>query len=113
MESRSTEWEGYQVSFTTVKKEQSNPSPLFKGLPDNMCQTPHWGYVFKGKMVVRYKDREETINAGEAYYMEPGHVPAYVAEGTEWLEFSPKEEMDKTMAVILENFKKMATEKPK
>lgn len=112
MESRSTEWEVNQVSFSTATKEQ-DPSPLLKGLPDNMCQAPHWGYLFKGKMVLEYKNREETINAGEAYYMEPGHRPTYVEEGSEWLEFSPKEENDKTMAVIQQNLKKQAAERPK
>jgi len=33
--------------------------------------------------------------------------------GTEWLEFSPKEEFDKTNAVIMENFQKIMAEKPK
>jgi hypothetical protein len=41
------------------------------------------------------------------------NVKSKIAEGTEWLEFSPKEEFDKTMAVIMENFQKMAVEKPK
>ena len=111
MEFRSAVWDGYQVSFTTITGE-APPASVFQGLPDNMCQTPHWGYVFKGKIVLKYKDREETISAGDAYYMEPGHVPIFLEKKTEWLEFSPKEEMDKTMAVIMENMKKMAAKKP-
>ena len=51
METRTAVWDGYQASFTTIKGE-SDPSPLFQGLPDNMCQAPHWGYIFKGKMVL-------------------------------------------------------------
>src|SRR5205814_1940573 len=32
-----------------------NP-PLLKGLPDDSCQCPHWGYVFAGQLTVRYPD---------------------------------------------------------
>jgi hypothetical protein len=114
MESRSVEWNGYQVSFITFKREFKKEMiiPIFEGLPDNMCQAPHWGYIFKGKMIVKFKDREETLNAGDAYYMEPGHVPTYVEEGTEFLEFSPKVEFDKTMAITTKNMEKMMKQKP-
>jgi hypothetical protein len=65
-------------------------------------------------MIIRYKDREETITAGDAYYMEPGHVPIYTEEGTEYLIFSPKKEIDEVMAVWDENLKKGKTaKKPK
>jgi WD40 repeat protein len=49
-------------------------SPLFVGLPDNMCQSAHWGYLFKGKLRFTYKDHDEVISAGEAYYAPPGHT---------------------------------------
>jgi hypothetical protein len=49
--------------------------PLFKGLPDDRCQCPHWGYVLKGRMRIRYPDHDEIIEAGDAYYMVPGHLP--------------------------------------
>src|SRR5207245_7421707 len=28
-------------------------APLLKGLPDDRCQCPHWGFLFKGRIVVR------------------------------------------------------------
>jgi hypothetical protein len=34
-------------------------APLLKGLPDEMCECPLYGYVLKGQMKVRYADREE------------------------------------------------------
>lgn len=64
-------------------------APLFKGLPDGRCQCPHWGYVIKGRFRVSYADHEEVINAGELYYLAPGHLP-YVEEDTEVVEFSPQ-----------------------
>src|SRR5262245_24883015 len=70
-------------------------APLFKGLPDDRCQCPHWGYVIKGRVRVKYSDREEVLKAGDAYYMSPGHTTVF-EEDTEVVEFSPKGEYQKT-----------------
>lgn len=77
-------------------------APVFRGLPDDRCQCPHWGYVIRGQMRVRYKDHEETLNAGDAYYLSPGHT-TYFNEDTEVIEFSPKGEYQKTMEVVARN----------
>jgi len=63
-------------------------APMLKGLPDDRCPCPHWGYLFSGTIVVRYADHEETITAGQAYYMAPGHSPE-ATEAIELLQFSP------------------------
>jgi hypothetical protein len=109
METRSAEWNGYQISFSKTLQDidQGLFSQLLDGLPDGMCQTPHWGYVFKGTITIKFKDREETISAGDAYYMEPGHVPILIEKGSEYLEFSPKAALDQTMAVVMKNMQKM------
>jgi hypothetical protein len=39
-------------------------TPLFKGLPNGACPCPHWGYLFKCKMRIKYIDHEELISAG-------------------------------------------------
>jgi quercetin dioxygenase-like cupin family protein len=84
-----------------------NYGPFLKGLPANACQCPHWGYCFKGKLIVRYTEgHEETVTAGEAYYMPPGHVPEFL-EDTETLEFSPKAELDRTMSIVKKNMSAM------
>jgi len=77
-------------------------APLFKGLPGDRCQCPHWGYLLKGSMRVFYKDHEEVIHAGDAYYLAPGHTTAFDEE-TEVVEFSPTEDMARTMAVVARN----------
>jgi hypothetical protein len=87
--------EAYHQSFDV--------GPLLAGLPDDRCQCPHWGYVLKGRMTVKYADREEVINAGDAYYLAPGHSPTMEA-GTELIEFSPRAEFQKTMEVVEKNF---------
>jgi len=99
------EWGDIHVGFETYN-EELDLAPLLKGLPDDMCQCPHYGYVLKGRMKVRYTDREEIVEAGDAYYMEPGHSPVMEA-GTEIVEFSPKDEYRKTMEVAERNFAAM------
>jgi hypothetical protein len=68
------------------------PASMFKGLPDDRCQCPHWGYVLKGKITFRFADGEETYEAGDAYYVPPRHLPV-MFEGCELVEFSPTEEL--------------------
>jgi hypothetical protein len=101
-EVRSVEWGGFNVSFEKALADM-DVTPYLKGLPDNLDQCPHWGFLFKGKMIIRYKDHEETVSAGEAYYMAPGHT-TLVTKGSELIEFSPKKEIDKTMEIIARNF---------
>ena len=93
---RSVEWGGFIVSFQKALADVDF-APLTKGEPDDMCQRPHWGFVIKGKMIVHYKDHEEVINAKEAYYLAPGHIP-FVTKGTELLELTPKTEIEKAKA---------------
>ena len=76
--------------------------PLFEGLPGGSCQCPHWGYVIKGRARVIYADREEILEAGDAYYLEPGHN-LVVEEDGEIVEFSPAGEYQKTMEAVAEN----------
>jgi quercetin dioxygenase-like cupin family protein len=74
----------------------------FKGLPNDQCQAPHWGYVIRGKVTYRSSSGEETFETGDAYYAPPGHTPVLYA-GTELVEFSPTKELQETMAVCMKN----------
>ena len=68
-------------------------TPLFKGLPDDLCQCPHWGYVLEGSITVRYADgTQETTSKGELYYW-PGAHTGWTDEGVVFLEFSPAEQL--------------------
>ena len=96
------ELDGYTVGFEAYSAD-SDPSELFKGLPDDRCQCPHWGYVLKGAVTFTYADgTKEKIEAGEAYYAPPGHLPV-LHGGTEVVEFSPTAELQKTIEVISKN----------
>lgn len=92
---------GYTVGFETYT-EDADLAPFFRGLPDDRCQCPHWGYVLKGKVTFRFADREETYEAGDAYYAPPGHTPV-LFRGTEIVEFSDTRELDRTVAVVTKN----------
>jgi hypothetical protein len=89
------------VNFVTIRESHSL-APLLRGLPGDSCQCPHWGYLFAGKITVTNADREETYQTGDAFYMTPGHVPAAEA-GTEFVQFSPKEQLAETMAAMMAN----------
>jgi Cupin domain len=99
-EDRGAQLDGYAVIFTSFR-EDWDLTPLLKGLPGDSCQCPHWGYVTAGRMTVRYGDREEVIEPGDAFYMPPGHVPAAVA-GTELVMFSPQDELAAMEAAMRE-----------
>jgi hypothetical protein len=103
---RSDELEGYTVSFTSFH-EDVDATPLMKGLPDDRCQCPHWGYVVNGKLTFRYADREEIFEAGDAFYTPPGHVPVKHEPGTEIVFFSPTDELRKTETVMMKNMQVM------
>lgn len=75
-------------------------TPMLKGLPEDLCQAPHWGYVLEGEIQVRYTDgNEETIEAGQLYHLPPGHT-VWFEEPTEFVEFSPQHEMDEVLAHV-------------
>src|SRR5215471_629597 len=76
-------------------------TPLMKGLPDDRCQCPHWGYVVAGEVTFRFPDRDEVYSAGDAFYTPPGHVPVKHQPGSEIVMFSPAEELRKTEAVMM------------
>ena len=77
-----------------------------KGLPDDPCQCPHWGYA-KGRMTARYADRDEVYEAGEAFYSPPGHIPVANEPGTEFVWFSPTEALRTAEAVMAKNMQEM------
>ncbi len=102
---RQAQWGEINVAFEEAPTGMDS-RPLFEGLPGESCQCPHWGYVIRGRMRVIYKDREEVVNAGDAYYLEPGHN-VVCEEAGEVVEFSPKGEYRKTMEAVERNMAAM------
>ncbi len=83
--------DGYTVNFVLFKVDVDS-TPMLKGLPDDRCPCPHWGYVFKGRVTYTFGDREEVHEAGDAFYVPGGHLQRAEA-GTEYLQFSSAEEL--------------------
>ena len=105
MEGRYEQREGYTVGFESFR-EHADATPLFKGLPDDRCQSPHWGYVIRGRLTFKFADHDEVYETGDAYYAPPGHIPV-VEAGTDVVEFSPTEEYGRTIAVLEKNLTAM------
>lgn len=104
IEGRYAELDGYTVGFESHKQDV-DPAPLFAGLPDDRCQSRHWGVVTSGQITFRWTDHDETYVEGDAYYAAPGHLPLMTA-GTTLVEFSPTDELQATMAVVEANLQK-------
>ena len=73
--------------------------PLLKGLPDDSCHCPHWGYILQGAFRIIYNDgAEDLLQAGDVYYLPAGHT-AIVEEDLKCIMFSP----DKAHGDVLEH----------
>jgi hypothetical protein len=105
---RAEELEGYTVNFVTFRADV-DATPLLKGLPDDRCQCPHWGYVVSGAVTFQYADRDEVCVAGDAFYTPPGHIPVKHEPGTELVMFSPTEDLRVTEETMERNMKEMQT----
>ena len=104
-EDRGDQLDGYAVTFVTIRQD-ADLAPMLKGLPDDRCQCPHWGYVFSGTLTWRYADHEEVCEAGDAYYAPAGHTPSATA-GSEVLQISPAAELRAVEAAVTKNMQAM------
>ena len=89
---RVAEWDDTAVAYVEMTAG-ADATPLLQGLPDDKCQCPHWGYILKGAIHVRYSNGEEEVcRAGEMFHWPAGHT-VWVKEDTSFVEFSPKKEL--------------------
>lgn len=101
IELRGLHWGDMQVSFE--RWPPGDYSLLFKGLPDDLCQVPHWGVCLQGKGYLKTPRGSELITAGMAFYAPPGHS-FRVLEAMETIEFTPVgEESARTAEVLMRN----------
>jgi glyoxylate utilization-related uncharacterized protein len=103
---RAEELEGYSVNFVSFRQD-IDATPLYRGLPDDRCQCPHWGYVVSGRLHFRFADHEETFEAGDAFYLPPGHVPFSHEPGAQIVQWSPTHELRQTDETIMRNMQAM------
>jgi hypothetical protein len=97
--------EGYTVDLVSFGAD-IDATPLLRGLPDDRCDCPHWGYVTKGRVTYRVADHDEVFEAGDAFYLPPGHIPVIEA-GCEIVQFSPSEPAARVSATMEANMQAM------
>jgi len=83
---------GMTTAFVRLPKG-ADLRPAVVGLPEDLCQCPHWGYVFKGRVKMHTRNGDEIYEAGDAFYWAPGHAPEAL-EDSEYVDFSPSDELD-------------------
>ena len=97
-------WGGMTVAYNEIPAG-TDMSPLLKGLKNDSCQCPHWGYILEGELLMKYDDgKEDNLTAGDVFYMQPGHT-AITKKDTKLIDFSPGSELKEVMDHIA---KKMA-----
>jgi hypothetical protein len=105
-ENRSSDLDGgYSVDFLTFDVE-TDGTEMVRGLENDMCQCPHFGYVFSGTLTFRDSHGEETFGPGDAFYVAPGHIPICSA-GLEYVQFSPTEQQRVVSAHIVNRLKQL------
>jgi hypothetical protein len=97
--------EGYAIQFVKFGVDIDG-TPLLKGLPGDHCSCPHWGYVLSGRVTFRFPDHDEIFAAGDAFYVPPGHIPLADAD-SEYVSFSPAEELARTSEAMQRNMEAM------
>jgi len=81
-------------------------TPLLKGLPNDMCHCPHWGYILEGSFRFIYDDgTEEVFEEGDIFYAPAGHT-AIVDKDLKFIDFSPTKELTE----VLENVGRVMSE---
>jgi mannose-6-phosphate isomerase-like protein (cupin superfamily) len=105
VESWHEEVAGHAIEFVTFKQDIDS-APLLKGLHNDQCHCPHWGYVLSGSVTFTFDGQEEVFKPDDAFYVPPGHLQRAEA-GTEYLQFSPAKEMAEVEQQVMKNMQAM------
>lgn len=83
-------------------------SPLLKGLSNDSCHCPHWGYIIEGTFRIVYDNGEEDVlEGGDVYYLPAGHT-AIVEEDMKCIMFSPDKEHGDVLDHAMNNMAQMS-----
>jgi hypothetical protein len=63
--------------------------------------------VTKGRLTFRFADHDEVFEAGDAFYLPPGHIGVSNEPDSEYLQFSPNRELSEVSAVMMSNLQAM------
>ncbi|MDT7828213.1 cupin domain-containing protein [Pricia sp. S334] len=90
---------GMTVCFNELPKG-TDFTPLLKGLTNDSCHCPHWGYVLEGAMLIKYDDgTEELLEIGDVFYLPAGHT-AIVQKDIKFIDFNPSKEFDEVISHV-------------
>ena len=95
LEVRLLDQDGTSVGFVRLPAG-ADLRPATKGLPDDLCPCPHWGYMLKGRVRMHTTAGHQDFVAGEAFYWAAGHAPEAL-EDSEYVDFSPTAEFAKVV----------------
>ncbi len=90
--------DGLSVGFVRLPSG-ADLRPATKGLPNDLCPCPHWGYMIKGRVRMHTLEGHRDFAAGEAFYWAPGHAPEAL-EDSEYVDFSPTEQFRRVIEHI-------------
>jgi hypothetical protein len=107
VEIRMTEIGGGMTAAFLRFSKGTDMGDVLKGMPDDLCQCPHWGFMFKGRVKLRTKHGDEFYEAGQAFYMSPGHAPEAL-EDCELLDISPSDQWNELIDHIKTRMPEMA-----
>ena len=94
---RSARWGDMEIGYTVAGP--MNASAAYERLPGHICQCPHYGYVFSGRLRCTYPGSDwpdEVAEAGDVYFFEAGHHLEY-EEPSEVLELNPAHALEVLM----------------
>ncbi|WP_137285700.1 cupin domain-containing protein [Halorussus salinisoli] len=81
---------------------------LLEGLEDDLCQSPHWGYLMEGALTVTFADgTTEADKTGDVFYWPPGHT-VRADEDSDFVLFSPQHEHGEVLDHIRTKLDEMA-----
>ncbi len=101
LEVRLLDQDGLSIGFVTLPAG-ADLRGATRGLPDDLCPCPHWGYMLKGRVRMHTTEGHQDFAAGQAFYWSSGHAPEAL-EDSEYVDFSPTEEFRKVIDHITAN----------
>ena len=77
--------------------------PLLKGLSNDSCHCPHWGYIIQGAFRIIYDNgSEDLLEEGDVYHLPAGHT-AIVEKDMKCIMFSPDKEHGEVLDHAMKN----------
>jgi hypothetical protein len=88
--------------------EGTDFGPLLKGLSNDSCHCPHWGYITQGVFRIIYDNgSEDLLEQGDVFYLPGGHT-AIVEQDMKCVMFSPDKVHGEVLEHAMNNMAKMS-----